>query len=222
MTEEESVSIASCYKPPVSQVASHTYAILDKDIRHSGAGDIPSVLRADLFFNHPSDLVFTGSAPATGPATFLGNSGSTDICGAEVSIDVLPAGWLSEFADYSRRETQHNYPGTARHGAPSDKRNIGLRAESDHGLSGETVFHHVGGAVYPGAATCYQLVPFGVPLIATRVGSDNLMNGRGGCKFWKQTASAGCLREPEVAISAFNALNDTHREHPLGETTEGV
>ena len=26
------------------------------------------------------------------------------------------------------------------------------------------------------------------------------------------------MRDAEVAISAFNALNDTHKEQPLGET----
>jgi iron complex outermembrane recepter protein len=50
------------------------------------------------------------------------------------------------------------------------------------------------------------------------VGSYNLLNLRGGYKFWKQKASAGYLREAEVAVSAFNALNDRHKEHPLGDT----
>ena len=26
------------------------------------------------------------------------------------------------------------------------------------------------------------------------------------------------MRDAEVAISAFSALNDTHKEHPLGDT----
>jgi iron complex outermembrane receptor protein len=26
------------------------------------------------------------------------------------------------------------------------------------------------------------------------------------------------MREAEVAVSAFNALNDKHKEHPLGDT----
>jgi len=28
------------------------------------------------------------------------------------------------------------------------------------------------------------------------------------------------MREAEVAVSAFNALNDKHKEHPLGDTIE--
>ena len=39
-----------------------------------------------------------------------------------------------------------------------------------------------------------------------------------GYKFWHQTAAAGYVRDVEVAISAFNALNDKHQEHPLGDT----
>ncbi len=59
---------------------------------------------------------------------------------------------------------------------------------------------------------------FGVVPPDPRVGSYDLLNLRGAYKFWKQKASAGYLREAEVAISAFNALNDKHKEHPLGDT----
>jgi hypothetical protein len=41
---------------------------------------------------------------------------------------------------------------------------------------------------------------------------------RGAYKFWQQKAEAGYLREAEAAVSAVNALNDTHEEHPLGDT----
>ena len=50
------------------------------------------------------------------------------------------------------------------------------------------------------------------------VGSYNLLNLRGAYKFWQQKAEAGYMRDAEVAISAFNALNDEHKEHPLGDT----
>ena len=51
-----------------------------------------------------------------------------------------------------------------------------------------------------------------------RVGSYNLLNLRVAYKFWHEKAEAGYVRDAEVAISAFNALNDTHKEHPLGDT----
>ena len=40
---------------------------------------------------------------------------------------------------------------------------------------------------------------------------------RGAYKFWKQKASAGYLRDAEIAISVFNALDDKAKEYPLGE-----
>ena len=45
MKEEETVSIASRYEQPISQAPSNVYVITDEDIRHSGATDIPTVLR---------------------------------------------------------------------------------------------------------------------------------------------------------------------------------
>ena len=45
MKEEETVSIASRYEQPISQSPSNVYVITDEDIRHSGATDIPTILR---------------------------------------------------------------------------------------------------------------------------------------------------------------------------------
>ncbi len=36
-----------------------------------------------------------------------------------------------------------------------------------------------------------------------------------GYQFWQQETAAGYQREAEVTLSVFEALNDTHREHPL-------
>ncbi|MEK7352445.1 MAG: TonB-dependent receptor plug domain-containing protein, partial [Nitrospirota bacterium] len=43
--EEETVSIASRYEQPISKAPANVYVITDEDIRHSGATDIPTVLR---------------------------------------------------------------------------------------------------------------------------------------------------------------------------------
>jgi outer membrane receptor for ferrienterochelin and colicin len=43
--KEETVSIASRYEQPISQAPSNVYVITDEDIRHSGATDLPTVLR---------------------------------------------------------------------------------------------------------------------------------------------------------------------------------
>lgn len=45
LKEEETVSIASRYEQPISQAPSNVYVITDDDIRHSGATDLPTILR---------------------------------------------------------------------------------------------------------------------------------------------------------------------------------
>ena len=43
--EEETVSIASRHEQPISKAPANVYVITDEDIRHSGATDIPTILR---------------------------------------------------------------------------------------------------------------------------------------------------------------------------------
>ena len=64
-----------------------------------------------------------------------------------------------------------------------------------------------------------NLAPFfppGTILPQELVPSYNLLNMRLGYLVWRQQAS-DYVREAELAISVFNALNDRHREHPLGD-----
>jgi iron complex outermembrane receptor protein len=174
-------------------------------------------LRADLFFNHLSDLVTNRNTSATA-ASFFNDRGQADIYGGEAGVEFLATSWLTGFANYSYQEIGQSFLGTARRGAPRFKYNVGLRGDWDNGWSGEAALHHVGAATYPVAATFTQLAPFGVTAPDPRVGSYNLVNLRGAYKFWQEKAEAGYMRDAEVAISAFSALNDTHKEHPLGDT----
>ncbi|MBP6265254.1 MAG: TonB-dependent receptor plug domain-containing protein, partial [Nitrospira sp.] len=45
LKEEETISIATRHEQPISQSPSNVYVITDEDIRHSGAADIPTILR---------------------------------------------------------------------------------------------------------------------------------------------------------------------------------
>ena len=45
LKEEEMVSIATRHEQPLSEAPSNVYVITDEDIRHSGAVDLPTVLR---------------------------------------------------------------------------------------------------------------------------------------------------------------------------------
>ena len=174
-------------------------------------------LRADLFFNHISDLVTSRNTSAS-TASFVNDRGQADMYGGEAGIEFLATSWLTGFANYSYQEIGQSFLGTARRGAPRFKYNVGLRGDWDNGWSGEAALHHVGATTYPVAETFTALAPFGVTAPDPRVGSYNLLNLRGAYKFWQEKAAAGYMRDAEVAISAFSALNDTHKEHPLGDT----
>src|SRR3989441_8832340 len=45
LLKEETVSIAVRHEQPISEAPSNVYVITDEDIRHSGATDLPTVLR---------------------------------------------------------------------------------------------------------------------------------------------------------------------------------
>jgi iron complex outermembrane receptor protein len=75
--------------------------------------------------------------------------------------------------------------------------------------------HYVGSAKYPLNGTFQAFEPLLTgPIPDSRVGNYVLLNLRGAYRF--QLESIGG-RNAEVAVTAFNALNDKHREHPLGE-----
>ncbi|MEE9232398.1 MAG: TonB-dependent receptor, partial [Nitrospirales bacterium] len=78
-------------------------------------------------------------------------------------------------------------------------------------LNSEVTVHYVSAVTYQlnSAFSSFALPPFNVPPPNNRVGNYVLLNLRGGYRFWKDRAEAG--------ISVFNALNDKHREHPLGD-----
>jgi hypothetical protein len=88
-------------------------------------------------------------------------------------------------------------------------------------LSADASLHYTSSATYALSGTFSQFAAFpfnGAPPPSSIVDSYTLLNVRGAYKFWQQKAAAGYLREAEVAVSAFNALNDKHKEHPLGDT----
>ena len=173
--------------------------------------------RADLFFNHLSDIIQATTDP-TAPASFI-NGGEADIYGGEASLEFLAARWLSGFANYSYEEISQTFTGGTRRGAPRFKWNIGLRGDWENGLSGEVALYHVGAATYPINQAFFAFAPLGgFTPPSERVGSYNLLNLRGAYRFWQEKAAAGYTREAEVAVSVFNALNDQHKEHPLGDT----
>lgn len=171
------------------------------------------------FYNHISDIIafqsFTGNpVDPISPA----NGGVADVYGGEAGLKVLVTSWLSGFVNYAYQEVGQDLRGTARRGFPQHKVNVGLRMNW-RPFSGEVLYHHVGAASYPVSelfTTLAPLFPPGTVLPQEQVPSYNLLNLRLGYTLWRQQ-TADYMREAELAVSVFNALNDTHREHPLGD-----
>ena len=134
----------------------------------------------------------------------------------------MATSWLSGFANFSYQEINQalssDPQNSAQRALPRFKFNVGLRGDWANGISGETTFHHYGSVTYAAADDFAALSQFGAPQVNPRVGSYNLLNIRVAYKFWQEKAEAGYMRDAEVAISAYNSLNDTHKEHPLGDT----
>ncbi len=170
-------------------------------------------VRADLFFNRISNLI---SLESTSIMTTAVNSDKTEIYGGEAGVEFQAASWLTSFANYSFQEIERNITGLGRRGAPQSKVNAGLRGEWDNGISGEVVLHYIGPATYP-LAQSFDI--FGVSP-GTRVSDYTLLNFRAGYRFWDNETAAGHRQSAEAALSVFNALDDGHKEHPLGDLME--
>jgi iron complex outermembrane receptor protein len=165
-------------------------------------------IRADLFFNHLSNLI-QGAAISPTTVTYI-NGGVGDIYGGEVGAELLVNRWLSGFANFAYEEISQTFTDSSQRGAPRFKANGGLRGDWDNGINGEVALFHVGAATYPVAVLFSTFESFGVVPPNPRVGSYNLLNIRAAYKFWHEKA--------EVAVTAFNALNDRHKENPVGDT----
>ncbi len=176
-------------------------------------------IRANGFFNHISDLIAFRSPPDNrlGPVRPI-NGGVADIYGGEVGAEFLLTPWLSGFANYAYQDAGQTFSGFSRREFSHHKVNAGLRV-TWHPLRGEVLYHHIGAASYPLADAFTNLAPFfpaGTIISQEHVPSYNLLNLRLGYLIWQQQTGDN-VREAELAISVFNALNDNHREHPLGD-----
>ncbi|WP_175304363.1 TonB-dependent receptor plug domain-containing protein [Candidatus Nitrospira nitrificans] len=171
------------------------------------------------FYNHISDLIAFRNPTGNhlNPVRPV-NGGVADVYGGEMGVEVLMTSWLSGFANYAYQEIGQSSSGYSRHGFPHHKVNAGLRV-TWHPFTGEVLYHHVGAASYPLADAFTNLAPFfptGAIIPQEHVPAYNLLNLRFGYLIWQQR-SGDNVREAELALSVFNALNDNHREHPLGD-----
>jgi iron complex outermembrane recepter protein len=167
--------------------------------------------RAALFYNHLSDLITSGTSG------IVQAGGVADIFGGEAGVEFLATKWLSGFGNFAYQEIGQTLTGTSQRAGPRFKYNAGLHGQWENGLSGEIAYHWVGAATYPLSSAFSMFSDFGVVSPDSHVGSYHLLNLRTAYRFWQEAAPAGYRREAEVAVSVFNALNDKHRKHPLGD-----
>ena len=174
-------------------------------------------LRANLFFNHITDLINVITV-SPGVASYINIPGQADIYGGEVGMEALLTQWFTGFANVTYQDVGQSFIDTSKRGVPQWIINAGLRGNFGTTWNGELLFHHVASTDYPLTNTILQLAPLsGMGPPSQTVGSYNLLNLRLGYRFWQETTTDGSRREAELALSVFNALNDTHREHPLGD-----
>ena len=175
--------------------------------------------RVTGFFNHISDLIAFRTVSNVPLNTVRPlNGGIADIYGGQVGVEALITSWLSGFANYAYQEVGQSSTGFSRRGFPPHKVNAGLRLNWNP-FRGEILYHHVGAASYPLADAFTHLerfFPAGTLIPSEDVRSYNLLNLRLGFLLWREQ-TGDHVREAELAISVFNALHDTHREHPLGD-----
>lgn len=167
-------------------------------------------VRGALFYNHLSDLITATSGSNL-------QQGVADIYGGEAGIEFLATTWLSGFANMAYQEIGQTFTETIRRAAPRFKYNAGLQTQWENGMSGEVAYHWIGAVTYPLSQRFDDFQVFGVIPPNASVGSYHLLNLRGAYRFWQEQVSDGYKREAEVAVSVFNALNDKHKEHPLGD-----
>ncbi len=167
-------------------------------------------IRDLIIFRNPTNNPFNPAIPI--------NANSADMYGGEVGVEVLMTSWLSGFANYAYQGSMQRSGGVTERGFPHHKVNAGLRVTWES-FKGEALYHHVGMASYPLAEPFTNLAPFfppGTVLPQEQVPAYHLLNLRLGYLLWRQQ-TGDHVREAELAVSVFNALNDTHREHPLGD-----
>ena len=169
-------------------------------------------VRGNLFANLIRDVFASRSNTPARTILVTNRQEKAVILGTEFGVELLATSWLQAYGHYAFREFDKNFSsgGSITRAGPKHKWTIGMRGNWENGLSGELSYHYVAKATYP-IDSSFNLAPlFGNPVPNPRVKSYALLNVRVGYSFWNDQA--------EIALSVFNALNDRHKQHPLGDT----
>ncbi|MCK4305798.1 MAG: TonB-dependent receptor, partial [Candidatus Eisenbacteria sp.] len=168
--------------------------------------------KADLFYNTVANFIHSQPAatfpspPAPSPGipweiTFV-NSGKANAWGGEIGLVLLPADWFKAEANYSYQyledqETHHQIESS-----PEHKLNTRLRFKSRNRLFANLQLHWVSQTTWDWTTETGTLTSGLLP-------SYTLLNA---------TVAYGIIPDRlEIALAAFNLLDNRHQEHPLTE-----
>jgi len=142
----------------------------------------------------PENFFFEGSPKGTIPSamSYL-NSGKAEAIGGEAEVTFYVTKWLKGFANYSYQRLTGMPQINKSSLPPEHKLNGGVSLKFRNGIRTNVVAHYVSQTEWDGVkADAYTLV-----------------NAR--------VAYSMMGEQSEISISAFNLLNNKHREHPLGD-----
>lgn len=175
-------------------------------------------VRADVFANLLRDIQDPRFDSTVRTVFYDNRPGKASIYGGEFGLELLFTSWLQGFGNVSFVKVDDMFGGTHQREAPRVKSSAGLRAEFDNGVSGEASVYYVDSTSFRIDSDFNNAPLFGNAVPPRFLDSYTLVNLRGAYRFWQELSAAGHRREAEVALTAFNALNDNHKEHPLGDT----
>ena len=175
-------------------------------------------VRADLFANLIRDIQDPRFDNASRTVFYDNRPGKAKIYGGEFGLELLITSWLQGFGNVSFVKVDDMFGGNVQREAPRVKYNAGLRAEFDNGVSGDAAVSYVDHTSYRIDSDFRAAPLFGNATPSRLIDSYTLVSFRAAYRFWQEQSTTGHPREAEVAVSAFNALNDKHKEHPLGDT----
>jgi iron complex outermembrane receptor protein len=165
----------------------------------------------NLFYNQLEDLIafdieYFSISPLSAKVVFANRYNRTAL-GGEAEVELFITEWLRGSLNYAYTEVKDTDTNEIIKMTPKNKINGGIRLILKNGFSSSLMVHYASDTYWPATLKIEEPMEFDVPLGKTD--PYTIVNLRIGYKFLKDKI--------EVAASAFNLLNDEHKEYPIAE-----